>query len=117
MKRAARERYVQEILERYRNTPGTRGRIRNADRRLAEDLYRRGVSANNVRTAILLAAARRAFRDPELGHIEPIGSLHYFLPALDEIQRQPIDPDYIDHIEARLAACPAPDAGTGHRSP
>lgn len=113
----SRDGYVQEILECYRTTPGTKGRIRHADRRLAEELYRRGIPAHYVRAALILAAARRTFRDPRLGTLEPIGSLHYFLPVLHEIQRQPIDPDYLLHIESRLADDAPEPVVDHHRSP
>jgi hypothetical protein len=103
MRISPRDRYVREILELYRTTPGTRGRIRPADRRLADDLYRRDIPAQLVRAALVLAASRRIFRDPELGHLEPIGSLRYFLPVLQELQRRPVDPDYIEYVEAKLA--------------
>jgi len=111
-----RDRYVREVLECYRATPGTRGRVRPADRRLAEELYSRGIPTDLVRAAMLLAVARRTFRDPILGPLEPIASLHYFLPLIEEIQHQPLDHGYLDYIQARLAAA---GAGTpiNHRSP
>ncbi len=116
MKSSDQDRYVRNILDRYRATPGTTGRIRNADRKLAEKLYRRGIVAENVTAAMTLAAARRTFRDPALGILEPIGSLHYFLPVICEIQRQPIDHDYLQHIETRLAECRSESALDDHRS-
>jgi len=116
MKPSARQRYVRDILERFRTTPGTRGRIRDADRRLAEDLYRRGIAAETVRAAILLAAARRTFRDPALGPLQPIASLHYFLPVIREIQQQSIDPRYLSHIETRLAESATEPRADHHRS-
>ena len=112
-----RDRYVREILEHFRTTPGTRGRIPTADRRLADNLYRKRIAAHTVRAALLLAAAQRTFRDPDLGPLEPIGSLHYFLPVIDEIQRQPIDPGYLRHIEDRLADGHAEPVADRHRFP
>jgi hypothetical protein len=96
--------YVKEVLESYRETPGTRDRVRPADRRLAEDLFHRAVPIQNVRAAFLIAAARRTFRDPDLTPLEPIASLHYFLPVLEEVLRQKVDSDYLQHVEERLGA-------------
>lgn len=110
------ERYVRDILERFRSTPGTRGRITDADRRLAHHLYRRGVAAETVRAALLLAAARRTFRDPALGPLQPIASLHYFLPVIREIQHKSIDPGYLQHIETRLAEHQRQPIADHHRS-
>lgn len=114
--KTSRKGYVQEILRLYRSTPGTRGRVREADRCLAEDLHRRGIPIHQVRAALLLAAARRTFRDTDLGPLEPIGSLHYFLPVLEELERQPLDPGYIQHIHARLIEATNRHT-TAHRSP
>lgn len=102
MNSSARNRYVRQILDRYRATPGTRGRTRPADRRLAEELFRRAIPLETVCAALVLTAARRTFRDPDLGPLEPIGSLHYFLPVLDEIQRQPLEPSYVQYLEDKL---------------
>lgn len=95
--------YVRKLLALYRSTPGTRGRTRPADRRLAETLYQRGIPLERVRAAFLLAAARRTFRSPEDEPLQPIASLHYFLPILREIEAQPLDPGYLDYLKSRLA--------------
>ncbi|MCP4203643.1 MAG: hypothetical protein GY769_17115 [bacterium] len=97
-----REQYVQRVLDAYRQTPTTAGRVRPADRRLAVQLFHRGVPDSMVQAAFSLAAARRTFRDPEAGPLHPIRSLHYFLPVLDEIRCEPIDPDYIRYLEWKL---------------
>ena len=93
-----REAYVRRLLESYRRTPTTAGRIRPADRRLAHQLYDQRVSLDTVQAAFYLAAARRIFRDFQAPPLAPIQSLHYFLPVLDEIRSQPIDPDYISYL-------------------
>jgi hypothetical protein len=112
MSLASKDQYIREILDLYRKTPGTRGRVRPADRRLAERLHRTGISIQLFKAALLLAAGRRTFRDPGLGTLEPIASLHYFLPVLDELQRNNVDPGYFEHIDNRLA-----EAHPGPRSP
>ena len=94
--------YVREILNLYRATPGTRGRATTADRRLAENLHRQGVSPEIVRAALLLATARRAARPPDATPLQTVNSLHYFLPVLDEIQQVPLDPGYIKYLQEWL---------------
>jgi hypothetical protein len=86
------DRYVREVLHLYRRTPGTRGRATTVDRWLAEDLHQQGVPAELVRAALLLAAARRTARPPDLQPLPTVNSLHYFLPVLHEIQQDPPDP-------------------------
>ena len=100
------EQYVQQLLDAYRRTPTTAGRVRPADRHLAVQLFRRGVPLSMVLAAFSLAASRRLFRDPDAAPLHPIQSLHYFLPVLDEIRYEPIGPDYIRHIEWKLYGTP-----------
>ncbi len=96
------QQYVQQVLHSYCQTPTTAGKVRPADRRLAIDLFNRGVPLSMVQAAFSLAASRRVSRDPQAGPLHPIQSLHYFLPVLDEIRCEPIDPEYIRYIEWKL---------------
>jgi hypothetical protein len=97
-----REIYVRRLLESYRRTPTTAGRVRPADRRLAEQLYDRNVPLDALQAAFYLAAARRLFRDFQAPPLAPIQSLHYFLPVLDEIKRRPMDPDYFEYLAWKI---------------
>ncbi len=101
-----REQYVLLLLDAYRQTPTTAGKVRPADRRLAVQLFDRGVPLSMVQAAFSLAAARRIFRDPAAELLHPIRSLHYFLPVLDEIRSEPIGPDYIHYVEWKLYGSP-----------
>lgn len=96
------EQYVQRLLDAYRRTPTTAGRVRPADRRLAGQLFERSVPLSMVQAALSLAAFRRVFRHAEAAPLHPIRSLHYFLPILNEICSEPIAPDYIRYVEWKL---------------
>lgn len=87
--------YVRRVLDRYRQTPTTVGKVRPADRRLAVELYRSHVPIALIEGSFALAAVRRIFRDSKFPPLAPIRSLHYFLPLMDEIRSYPIDPEYI----------------------
>jgi hypothetical protein len=92
--------YLEAVLATYSSLPGTPARPSRQDRRLARDLCRRGVPLRIVRTALLLAAARRTLRSgPPL---PPVRTLHYFLPAIDEVLEQPLEPGYVEYLDARL---------------
>ena len=93
--------YVQRLLALYRLMPGTTGRIRRADRQLANSLHDRGISIDIVAAALLLAAARRIFRSGE--PLSPIATLHYITPVIDELLAQSPDPDYIHYLCRKLA--------------
>jgi len=73
-----REEYVRAVLSAYCKTPGTTGTIRRPDRLLAAQLYERGVPLIAVENVLLLAAARRLFRDSNAPPLGLIRSLAYF---------------------------------------
>jgi hypothetical protein len=95
--------YVNAVIAMYRSTPGTLGHVRTSDRRLARQLFDDGVHLDVVRAALILAASRRQLRPPDAPSLEPIRSLFYFRPVINEILRRPIDPLYLDYLERRLA--------------
>ena len=92
--------YLDSVLTTYSALPGTPLRPSRQDRRLALDLCRRGVPLRAVRTALLLAAARRTIRSgPPL---PPVRTLHYFLPVIEEVLELPPDPGYVEYLAAKL---------------
>jgi hypothetical protein len=92
--------YLDAVLATYSSLPGTPVRPSRQDRRLARDLCRRGVPLRAVRTALLLAAARRSIRSgPPL---PPVRTLYYFLPALEEVLTLPPEPAYVEYLAAKL---------------
>jgi hypothetical protein len=93
--------YVAEILRLYCRLPDTPDRPRPLDRRLAAALEQRRVPLDLVRDAFLLATARRIFSAS--APLPAIRSLHYFLPILEEVQRQPLDPGYLEYLRRRLS--------------
>lgn len=96
------EEYIQQVLQSYRDTPTTAGHIRPADRQLARRLFQRGVPLALVQAALSLAAMRRLCRHPKAPRLNPIRSLHYFLPVLEELVADPPDPRYIDFLNVKL---------------
>jgi hypothetical protein len=94
--------YINQVLESYRHTPGTMGRVRREDRRLALELSRRGVSLRVVQDAFLLAAARRSLRPPDAAPLTPVRSLHYFLPVIEEVMTTPFAEGYADYLKWKL---------------
>jgi hypothetical protein len=101
-----RHRYVSRVLERYRRLPGTLPRTLHQDRNLALRLYNRGIPLQKIEDAFVLALARRTFRagsDP----IEPIRSLHYFIPLIQELELEPPLPEYLAYLKDKLVAAGA----------
>jgi hypothetical protein len=94
--------YIQQAVELYRNTPGTLGRVRREDRRLAAELHGRGISLSTLEEAFILAAARRCFRAPDAHPLLPIRSMHYFIPVIEEVRAKPLDTAYVAYLKSKL---------------
>ena len=78
----------------------TPGRPRPLDRRLAAELERERVPLDLIDAAFLLGTLRRFFSPS--APLPAIRSLHYFLPILEELQREPLDPGYVEYLRRRL---------------
>jgi hypothetical protein len=99
---AAEKDYVARVLSAYRQTPGTTGIVRPADRRLARQLQQRAVPLLIIENALLLAAARRSFRDATAPPLGTIRSLAYFVPVIDEVLGSEISPAYFQYLRRKL---------------
>ena len=98
----AKKDYIRKVLNAYCRTPGTSGAVRRNDRLLAAALYDRGVSATTVENALILAASRRIFRPPDAVPLQPIRSLFYLLPVIDEVLQLHISQDYFRYLQFHI---------------
>ena len=99
----SQEEFVEAVLETYVSLPETPNRARRDDRYLAIKLYRQAIPLFQVTAAMLLATARRNFREPDAEPLEPIRSLRYFVPLIEEIQRSGVDESYVDYLQQKLS--------------
>lgn len=95
-------RYVRTVLDAYRRTPGTTGRLRPADRRLARDLYGRGVAVQTVLDALLLASVRRFTHATPALPPPTVRSFAYFRDVIEEVLRAPLDAGYTGYLARSL---------------
>ena len=100
--RANPDEYVRLVLDAYRKTPGTSGRVRRPDRLLAAQLYQRGVPLAVVENALVLAAARRLIRPADAAPLGTIRSLAYLLPVIDEVLGLQVNPDYFRYLRQKI---------------
>jgi hypothetical protein len=98
----SQEEYVRQVLEAYRKTPGTTGTVRRADRTVAAQLYQRGLPAQVIENALVLAATRRLIRPADAQPLGTIRSLAYFLPVIEEVLKLRVSPDYFDYLRRKL---------------
>lgn len=96
------EEYIRQVLAAYRQTPGTTGTVRRADRMLAAQMYQRGVAVNVVENALVLAATRRLIRPADAPPLGTIRSLAYFLPVIEEVLELRVSPDYFQYLRHKL---------------
>ncbi len=101
--------YVETVLTLYRKLPDTPNRHSRYDRRLAAHLYQQQLPLSLIENAFLLATARRLLRDPSYPPLNPIRSLHYFLPVIEELLHQSPPPAYFDYLRSKLAPSLTPD--------
>lgn len=90
---------TQRILAAYCALEDTAlSRPSRADRVLAINLVTRGLTFELLQAAFTLATLRRRLATSS----QPIRSLAYFIPIIDELLRDPPDPDYIRYLASRL---------------
>ncbi|MEE8209380.1 MAG: hypothetical protein V3R38_01375 [bacterium] len=98
----SRSTYVQTVLKAYLDLPETPLRSRPADRRLVHQLYDRALPLKTIQTALLLASARRLTREPQAPPLQPIRSLHYFIPVIEEVLSLPLPDNYLPYLKLKM---------------
>jgi len=94
--------YARRVIQAYLRLPHTPARARDQDRLLAAQLHQRGVPLTIVEAAFLLATARRIHRPMDADPLNPIHSLHYFLPVIEELLHRPPSAAYLRHLRRSL---------------
>jgi hypothetical protein len=106
--------FVSGVIGLYRRFAGGHVRPRRADRELAAVWHRAGIALDTIESAMLLALARRLERPNDALPLQPIRSLHYFIPVLDEVAARPLADHYIAYLRRKIDGQPAVDP-TGAR--
>lgn len=96
--------YIARVLDAYRTTPGTCGKIRRADRVQAQEFHLRGVPLRTVENALALAAARRMFRASNGPPLNTVRSLAYFVPVIEEVldTADTVNDNYYEYLRSKL---------------
>ena len=74
-----------------------------ADEKLALDMYRRGVSMEQITRAILLGCARKYVAMLNAGTRTPITSLQYFADIVEEVKESAIPESYWEPLRSKMA--------------
>jgi len=94
--------YLAAVLSAYLEMPETPRKPTVGDRRTARGLLERGVPLPTVQTALALGSLRRIARPPDYPRLQPIRSLAYFVPVIDELLEAPVSEDYARYLRAKL---------------
>jgi hypothetical protein len=94
--------YVNAVLSHYLQLPDTPLRASLADQRLARTLCDRAVPLQIVESALLLGSLRRLARPSDLPPLQPVRSLAYFLPLVNELLAQPLPAGYAAYLRLKL---------------
>ena len=94
--------YVSNVLTMYIALYETPNCPRPTDRRLAENWHTRGITLQTVESALLLGQLRRLRRPADYPKLQPIRSLYYFVPLVEEVLASPLEQDYVDYIRMTL---------------
>ena len=97
-----REDYVAKVLQWFVELPETPWRSRQPDLVRAAELHSRGVGLEIVESAFLLGSLRRLGRPPDHPPLQPIRSLAYFLPVVEELIETPVDANYLDYLRHKM---------------
>jgi hypothetical protein len=74
-----------------------------ADEKLALDMYRRGVSMEQIKRVILLGCARKYVAMLNTGTRTPITSLQYFADIVEEVRESAIPESYWEPLRSKMA--------------
>jgi hypothetical protein len=100
----SQEEFVEAVLDTYVSLPDTPNRTRGDDRYLAITWYRQGIALFQAKAGMLMATARRTFRESDAWPLEPIRSLRYFVPLIEEIQHSGVDASYLRYLQKKLSS-------------
>jgi len=106
--------YVRTVLDTFVSLPNAPRRPRRDDRFLAEKLYRQRVPLLLLEYALLLGCARRELQDHD-EPLQPIRSLRYFVPVLEEVRHQPVDINHVRYLRGKLSEQLRPKPATNPR--
>lgn len=94
--------FVEEVRSRLLKYPIVRSSFGAADQKLAGELFRKGVSLEQLGRALLLGLTRKYVSSLNSLSTSPIYSLSYFLPLLDEVAQTETSDRYWEYLRRRL---------------
>jgi hypothetical protein len=94
--------FVQKVRRLFLEPACVHASFSAADERLALDMYRRGVSMQQITRAILLGCARKYVAMLNAGTRTPITSLQYFADIVEEVNDAAIPESYWEPLRSKM---------------
>jgi hypothetical protein len=94
--------YVDSVRNSFLALGCTSGRFGPADQCQAQDFQQENIPLSVVEDALLIGACRKYISWLNHGPNEPISSLRYFQPLIEEVQERPFPSGYRDHLRREL---------------
>lgn len=98
----AAEAFVAALKNLLRPRPCVQTVFSTADEILARHWFQQGISLELIERAILLGCVRKYASWRNNSRQDPIRSLRYFQPLLDELDQHNVGPDYWNYLRLRL---------------
>jgi hypothetical protein len=103
--------YEMAVLTLYLELPDTPVSVSLADQHQARRCFQRGIPLPLIETALLLGALRRLLRPAAAPPLQPIRSLAYFQPVIEELLQRPLPDSYRTYLQQKLQLCLRDRAG------
>ncbi len=99
--------YLQRVISIYLDAPDTPKKARPADWAVAGLFHKQRVPLDLVDHAVALASLRRRLRPADREPLEPIRSLAYLRPIINQLRQTGVDDNYRQYVAARYASLKA----------
>ncbi len=94
--------FVQQVRDLFLAPACVQASFSAADEKLAVDMYRRGISLEQITRAILLGCARKDVSMINAGVRTPITSLQYFSDIIKEVTESAIPESYWEPLRSKM---------------
>jgi hypothetical protein len=94
--------FVQKVRSLFLAPACVQASFAAADEKIAADFFRRGVTVEQVRRAILLGCARKYVAMINTGFRAPITSLQYFSTIIEEVADSAIPENFWEHLRHKV---------------
>jgi hypothetical protein len=96
--------FIKAVVTMFTNLPDTPVTARPTDRKLAETWHYKQITLRTIESAFLLGQLRRLGRPSDYPKLQPIRSMYYFVPLLEEVLQQPLAPDFVEYARTKILA-------------